>query len=145
MNINIRESSINDLPKILNLYASSLDNGAVLTVENAEILFEKIERYPNYKIYVAEKERVIVGTFALLIMDNLAHQGMPSAIVEDVAVQTTMQGQGIGKQMMKFAMEKSKEAGCYKLVLSSNLKRKEAHTFYESLGFETHGFSFKVQ
>lgn len=94
---------------------------------------------------MAEKERVIVGTFALLIMDNLAHQGMPSAIVEDVAVQTTIQGQGIGKLMMKFAMEKSKEAGCYKLVLSSNLKRKEAHAFYESLGFETHGFSFKVQ
>lgn len=41
MNINIRESSFNDLPEILNLYASSLDNGAVLTVESAEILFEK--------------------------------------------------------------------------------------------------------
>jgi len=144
MDINIRESSINDLTEILKVYASVLDSGAILTLENAEIIFKKIELYPNYKIYVAEKAGEIVGTFALIIMDNLAHQGTPSAIVEDVAVQTALQGQGIGKLMMKFAMEKSQEAGCYKLILSSNLKRKEAHAFYESLGFEKHGFSFKV-
>lgn len=145
MNINIRESSIDDIAEILKLYASSLDKGAILSIENAEILFKKMEQYPNYKIYVAEKKREIVGTFALLIMDNLAHQGTPSAIVEDVVVQKVWQGKGIGKLMMKFAMEKSKQAGCYKLVLSSNLNRKEAHAFYESLGFEQHGFSFRVE
>lgn len=145
MNINIRESSIDDIAEILKLYASSLDKGAILSIENAEILFKKMEQYPNYKIYVAEKKREIVGTFALLIMDNLAHQGTPSAIVEDVVVQKVWQGKGIGKLMMKFAMEKSKQAGCYKLVLSSNLNRKEAHAFYESLGFEQHGFGFRVE
>ena len=86
----------------------------------------------------------IVGTFALLIMDNLAHQGTPSGVVEDVAVLNDLQGKGIGKMMMKFAMEKCQEAGCYKLVLSSNVKRTEAHAFYESLDFEKHGFSFRV-
>jgi len=49
----------------------------------------------------------IVGTFALLIMDNLAHalRGAPSGIVEDVIVHLTRQGQGIGKQIMQYAME----------------------------------------
>lgn len=65
--------------------------------------------------------------------------------MEDVAVLNDLQGKGIGKLMMKFAMEKCKEAGCYKLVLSSNVKRIEAHAFYESLDFEKHGFSFKVK
>ena len=77
-------------------------------------------------------------------MDNLAHKGTPSGIVEDVAVKNEPHGQGIGKKMMQFAMQKCKEAGCYKLVLSSNQKRIEAHEFYESLGFERHGFSFRV-
>ena len=30
------------------------------------------------------------------------------------------------------------------MALSSNLKREAAHAFYESLGFEKHGYSFRV-
>ena len=33
-------------------------------------------------------------------------------------------------------------AGCYKLTLSSNIARQGAHAFYDSLGFERHGYSF---
>lgn len=144
MNIQIRQAIKEDLPQILNLYAEVLDKGEVLSLEQAETLFSKMATYPNYKVYVAETESTIIGTFALLIMDNLAHLGTPSAVVEDVVVADNYQGKGIGKTMMIFAMEKCKEAGCYKLVLSSNLKRTEAHAFYESLAFEKHGFSFRA-
>ena len=34
--------------------------------------------------------------------------------------------------------------GCYKVVLSSSDKRDNAHEFYQSLGFEQHGYSFVV-
>ncbi len=144
MNIQIRQATKADLPAILNLYATVLDKGEVLSIEQAETLFAKMAVYPNYKVYVAENEAGIIGTFALLIMDNLAHVGTPSGVVEDVVVADEVQGKGIGKAMMNFAMERCKEVGCYKLVLSSNLKRHEAHAFYESLAFEKHGFSFRV-
>ncbi|MGX7689410.1 GNAT family N-acetyltransferase [Flectobacillus sp. BAB-3569] len=140
----IRQASTSDLPSILQLYAEVLDKGQVLSLSEAEVLFQKMSSYPNYKVYVAEQERQVIGTFALLIMDNLAHRGTPSGIVEDVAVQENLQGKGIGRQMMKYAMQVCSEAGCYKLVLSSNQKRVEAHAFYESLGFDKHGFSFLV-
>ncbi len=140
----IRQASTSDLPSILQLYADVLDKGQVLSLSEAEVLFQKMSSYPNYKVYVAEQEHQVVGTFALLIMDNLAHRGTPSGIVEDVAVQENLQGKGIGRQMMKYAMQVCSEAGCYKLVLSSNQKRVEAHAFYESLGFDKHGFSFLV-
>ena len=78
-------------------------------------------------------------------MDNLGHRGTPSAIVEDVVVDATRQGGGIGRQMMHYALERSREAGCYKLVLSSNLKREAAHRFYDSLGFKRHGYSFLME
>ena len=52
---------------------------------------------------------VIVGSFALLIMDNLGHLGAPSAIVEDVVVDPALHGCGIGRQMMEFALTKSQE------------------------------------
>jgi GNAT superfamily N-acetyltransferase len=47
--------------------------------------------------------------------------------------------------MMQHAMRQAREAGCYKLVLSSNQKRERAHTFYESLGFVRHGYSFQIE
>lgn len=145
MNIEIRCAAENDLQAILNLYVQpAMDNGKVLSIFDAKKIFNRIHQYPNYAVYVALMNNVVVGTFALLIMDNLAHIGMPSGIVEDVAVDQNNHGQGIGKKMMQFAMQKCKEFGCYKLILSSNVKRKKAHQFYESLGFKQHGISFHV-
>jgi hypothetical protein len=40
---------------------------------------------------LAEINDEIVGTFALLIMDNLAHRGEPSSIVEDIVIRKDMQ------------------------------------------------------
>jgi GNAT superfamily N-acetyltransferase len=104
----------------------------------------KMAQYPNYHVFVAEQDGEVVGTFALLIMDNLANGGVPSGIVEDVAVLPELQGQGIGKAMMRFAMERCRRDGCYKMMLSSNQIRTEAHRFYEALGFTRHGFSYRV-
>ena len=141
----IRPAAPADLHMVLELYAQpELDAGVVLPVETATQLLERFADYPDYTLYVAERGGDIVGTFALLVMHNLGHLGAPSAIVEDVAVAPTSQGQGIGKAMMQFALDLCRNKGCYKLMLSSNAKREHAHAFYESLGFERHGFSFRV-
>ncbi len=119
MNIEIRAATENDLQDIINLYAQpEMDNGKILSIRDAQKILNRIQQYPNYVVYVALINNVIVGTFALLIMDNLAHIGTPSGIVEDVAVCQNNHGQGIGKKMMQFAMQKCKDFGCYKLILS---------------------------
>lgn len=146
MKANIREATDSDLNDILEIYKqTNMNNGSILSIEQAQRIFNKIKRYPNYKIYVAKADNEIVGTFALAIMDNLAHMGEPSGLIEDVVVKAHMQGKGIGKQVIKFAMECCRSYGCYKLALSSNLKRENAHYFYESLGFKKHGYSFLVE
>lgn len=144
--VDIREATERDLPAILSLYAQpGMDNGEVLPIEQARRILARIGTYPNYTVYVATSAGKVVGTFALLIMDNLAHMGAPSGIVEHVDVHRSWQGKGIGKQMMWFAMDRCREAGCYKLALSTNLKREAAHRFYESLGFRRHGYSYLVE
>jgi GNAT superfamily N-acetyltransferase len=143
--IHIRKAGEEDLPGILEIYAGiESEAGAVLDLESAKGRLRKIGGYPNYAVYVAEQAGSIVGTFALLIMDNLAHGGAPSAVVEDVVVREERRGMGIGGRMMKFALEICRREGCYKLTLSSNAKRTRAHAFYESLGFQRHGYSFSV-
>jgi len=140
--VEIRPARREDLAAILALYADLETNGQVLDLPAAESIFARMQQYPNYTVYVAVAEGQIVGAFELLIMDNLAHVGAPSGIVEDVVVHPAWRGQGIGKQMMAFALEQCRQAGCYKLALSSNRKREAAHRFYEALGFQKHGYSF---
>jgi ribosomal protein S18 acetylase RimI-like enzyme len=146
MNINVRKAIRDDLEGILQLYAEpDIDNGNVLDLPGAESVFDKMQLYPNYFLYVAAIDKQIVGSFALLIMDNLAHMGAPSAVVEDVVVHSKWRGRGIGRLMIRYAMEKAREEKCYKLSLSCSINRDRAHKFYESLGFEKHGYSFLVK
>lgn len=141
----IRKAGEADLADVLALYAQpDLDDGIVLSVEEAAGILRRFDRYPDYTLYVAAQEGRIIGSFALLIMDNLGHLGARSAVVEDVVVDPTMQGSGIGRAMMQFAAERCREKDCYKLALSSNMKREGAHAFYSALGFERHGFSFRI-
>ena len=143
MNVSIRQATTADLAGVLALYAQpDLDDGKVLSEAEARKIFAQFAHYPNYRLFVAVDDQAVVGTFALLVMHNLAHRGTPSAIAEDVVVAKARQGQGIGRQMMAHAADQARAAGCYKLALSSNRKRKEAHAFYESLGFAQHGLSF---
>lgn len=93
---------------------------------------------------MAERDGAIVGTYALMLMDNIAHSGRPLAVVEQVGVDRRMQGQGLGTAMMHHAMAEAETAGCYKLMLSSHVARTDAHAFYDKLGFERHGFGYIV-
>lgn len=143
----IREATAADLEAILGLYLQALEDTRVLSLDDARRILEEFRRYPSYRLFVAcgPDDGAVIGSYALLVMHNLAHCGTPSAVVEDVVVSPRVQGQGIGRQMMAHAMERAREAGCYKLVLSSNARRTQAHAFYESLGFRRHGYSFVIE
>lgn len=150
--VHIREATQADLESVLTLYAAIEDSPANgLTVEEAQAVWTQFARYPSYRLWAAceapaqgAAQGAVVGSYALLIMHNLAHRGAPSAIAEDVVVAPAHQGRGIGRLMMAHAMQQAREAGCYKLALSSNARRAGAHAFYESLGFAQHGLSFVV-
>ena len=145
-NLKIRKATSEDLPSVLNLYATKdLDDGDMLELDEANRIFNKFSTYPNYSLYVAVIGDIVVGTFALLIMDNLGHLGKPSGVVEDVVVHDDYRSQGIGAKMMESAINTCREYGCYKLALSSNMIRERAHQFYENYGFKKHGYSFLIE
>jgi GNAT superfamily N-acetyltransferase len=145
ISVTIRQAEEKDIPHILELYRQpDMDNGETLSEEKAKAIFQRMMCYPNYKIYVAEMDSEILGTYALAVMDNLAHMGVPSGLIEDVVVKSQWQGKGIGRQMINDAIDRCRKNGCYKAALSSNLKRVKAHTFYENLGFQKHGYSFLI-
>lgn len=85
----IREAKIEDLSSILEIYNQpDMDDGKALSEEQARVIFKRISNYPNYKIFVAVDDQKVIGTYALAIMDNLAHSGAASGLIEDVVVKT---------------------------------------------------------
>ena len=143
--ITLHEASLKDLQAILHLYSQlGQDDGRVLSTSEAERIFQTMISYPDYRLYIARYQDLVVGCFSLLIMDNIAHLGASSAIIEDVVVEISWRGRGVGREMMAFAKNIAESKGCYKLVLSSNRHREAAHRFYEKLGFVRHGYSFSL-
>uniref|UniRef100_Q01Z19 GCN5-related N-acetyltransferase n=1 Tax=Solibacter usitatus (strain Ellin6076) TaxID=234267 RepID=Q01Z19_SOLUE len=144
--IEIRDVEDQDLPGVLKVLADSgIDGGHSFTLEEARDHYARIRKWPNFRLLAAIVDGEVAGTYSLLIMDKLGKRGTPAGVVEDVAVLPSRQGQGIGRAMMEHARAECRRAGCYKLALSSNLKRTDAHRFYDSLGFERHGFSFLTE
>lgn len=145
-NLVIREiSDTAELMEVLRLL-KVLDQEAELTLDAAVKIWEEMKLYPYYKTFAAfDEKHNVLGTFTLLICINFGHGGKLFAVVENVAVNEAYRRQGIGKAMMEKAMLLAKENGCYKLMLSSDIKRENAHLFYDSLGFARHGLSFRTE
>jgi GNAT superfamily N-acetyltransferase len=144
--VTIREASEFDLPAILRAYtAAGIDGDRSFSEEEAREQFARMGSYPSYRMFIALVEGEVAGTYALLILDKLAKRGAKCGVVEDVAVLPEQQGKGVGRAMMEHAREQCRLAGCYKLTLSSGLPREGAHRFYDSLGFERHGYSFLIR
>ena len=84
MNLLIRQATPEDLAQVLALYAQpGLDDGETLDLAKAQQILAEFARYPNYRLFVAcpsDQPLRVVGSYALLVMHNLAHMGTPSAI-----------------------------------------------------------------
>ncbi|CAD5980130.1 Aminoalkylphosphonate N-acetyltransferase [Planktothrix tepida] len=129
---------------ILNQLYTEIDGESPLSLSHVEQIFEQIQQIPNYNIYIAWLNSEPVGTFSLLWIPMILHDSK-SALIDAVVVTSAYRNQGIGKAMMQEALKLSRKAGCYKVMLSSNIKRTAAHQFYESLGFKQQGWSFSLE
>ena len=143
--LRIRIATKEDLPMLNQLYAD-MDNKPLLSKETITNIWEEIQQVPSYYIYLTYLENKAIGTFSLLFVPTMMHRGFhQSAILDSVTIATNYRSQGYGKKMIQEALKISADRGCYKVTLSSNLKRDRAHNFYESLGFKQHGWSFSYQ
>ena len=146
----IRLATEGDIPRILELYRQ-----LAITTSQAELcnspslddcrrVFAEIGIFPGHELLVAEEEGKVIGTLVLLIVPNLSHSALPWALVENIVVDEKHRRQGIGRLLMNYAIARAKEAGCYRIVLSSDKRRKEAHKFYRSLGFQASAHGFRL-
>jgi GNAT superfamily N-acetyltransferase len=140
MDPTFRNAKLEDLPAIIGLLADDFlgqqrENLSEQLDENYVKAFREIEADPNNELIVAEMDGRVIGTLQLVITPSLSYQGSKRSIVESVRVDSSLRGQGIGREMMLWAIERAKQRGCVSMHLTSHNDRTDAHRFYESLGF----------
>ncbi len=149
MNLKFRQATREDLPEIVRMLA---DDFLGATRERYEKplpesyvkAFEEIDADKNNELVVAELDGKIVGTLQITFTPSISFQGGKRATVESVRVDAKYRGQGIGKQLMLWAIERAKAKNCLALQLTTNADRKDAHRFYKDLGFKGSHLGMKL-
>jgi GNAT superfamily N-acetyltransferase len=97
--------------------------------------FNRIDRDPNQELMVVELAKQVIGTLQLSFIPYLTYQGGIRAQIEAVRIHKDHRGAGLGKTMMKWAIERARAKGAHVLQLTTDKKRPDALLFYEHLGF----------
>jgi ribosomal protein S18 acetylase RimI-like enzyme len=97
--------------------------------------FETIARDPNIEVMVAEEAGRVVGCLQLCILPGLSSQGASRGLIEDVRVASDRRSRGVGEQLVRWAVERSRARGCKVVELLTHHTRVDAQRFYERLGF----------
>ncbi|RDJ13894.1 GNAT family N-acetyltransferase [Rhizobium grahamii] len=145
----IREARSADVATLVAIFAAD-DLGGHGDTTAPEIFgeylkaFERITSSRDQTLYVAEREGQVVGTFQTMIVTSLVGRGSSSMIIEAVQTRGDMRGQGIGARMIEFAIAEARRRGLRLVQLTSNASRKDAHRFYERLGFKQSHLGFKM-
>jgi GNAT superfamily N-acetyltransferase len=148
MSAAVRLARRDDVPAIVGLFAD--DHGGRSSPEHVTFgpgqlaAFDALAQQPDNSVYVAERDGAVVGTFQLTFIRQLSYGGCLVAQIESVHVHSSQRGQGIGEQMMRFAIELARQRGALRVQLTSNVRRTRAHGFYQRLGFEPSHIGMKL-
>lgn len=140
MKLIFREAEINDLETLVLLLANDKlgaqrEDAALPINANYSTAFAHISRDPNNELLIAEFAGQLVGMLQLTYIPYLTHVGSWRCLIEGVRIDEKHRGQGFGKQMFEYAIEKAHARGCKMVQLTSDKRRPDAIHFYEKLGF----------
>ena len=102
---------------------------------------EAAERWPRWEgagnaAFVAEGDdgrlAGVITTHHMVVL----HRPKPVGRVTSLVVDEGLRGRGVGRLLMAAAEAELRGAGCGMVEITSNLRRADAHAFYERLGYE---------
>jgi PhnO protein len=141
-NWKIREVEVKDLLEV-KLLLDELEN----RVSDLAIFTEIFHHYCteiSTLFYVAElKNNGIIGFITCKSQWLLHHEGQVCEI-QEMIVTKDFQGKGIGKELVEKVKKVVLAWGVKSLEVSSNKRRKEAHQFYQKIGFKNSHEKFTI-
>jgi GNAT superfamily N-acetyltransferase len=126
-----------DLPSLSLLYQELIDKeadpGRMLAV------FRAIRDNPHYHVLVAKERGEVIGSVMGVLCLDLFGKCDPFMVVENMIVSEPHRGSGIGALLMQELEGIADSFNCNYMMLVSSAHRKDAHLFYEKIGFDQKG------
>jgi ribosomal protein S18 acetylase RimI-like enzyme len=149
MQLEFRQATRADLPEIVRMLSDDFLGRTRERYENPlpdvyVKAFEEIDADKNNELIVAENGGRIVGALQITFTPSISFQGGKRATIESVRVDEKLRGRGIGEELMKWAIDRAHRENCFAVQLTTNAERKDAHRFYERLGFKGSHLGMKL-
>ena len=97
--------------------------------------FRNISCDENQELTVVELDGEVSGTFHLSFIQYLTHRGGMRAQIEAVRIKGEMRGNGIGKEIFQYIIQRAKDRRAHMVQLTTDHQRPGALRFYRRLGF----------
>ncbi|MEU4401131.1 GNAT family N-acetyltransferase [Micromonospora orduensis] len=130
-----REAGSADFEQIIRLYRQLNPDDPVLDDGSDAAAFQQILSTPGLRLFVLEVDGDVVATTYLNVIPNLTRSASPYAVIENVVVEESRRGTGLGRQIMAGTLQAAWDAGCYKAMLMTGSRTPSTHAFYRACGF----------
>jgi len=136
----IRRAQRDDVPAIVRLLAAD-DFGRGREDARSPLpdayyaAFDAIQHDGCNELVVVEIGGQVAGTLHLTIIPYLTYQGGRRAQIEAVRVDERYRNQQVGRRLLEWAIARARERCCHLVQLTTDKRRRDAHRFYERLGF----------
>ena len=94
-------------------------------------------------VLVARRGDEVVGVVQVMVLTHFQHHGGVCVELESFHVREDRRSQGIGKTLLAAAEELARSVGAYRVQLTSNVARLDAHRFYLREGYVQGHAGFK--
>lgn len=84
----------------------------------------------------------VARAYLYLMHNDLLQE--PFGLMEEVYVDESQRGGGLGTRLVNEIVAAAKEEGCYKLIATSRDSGPKVHDLYRRLGLSDHGREFRI-
>ena len=147
MTPHIRQAVAADVPAVVALLIDDVLGEAREDADPApyRAAFARMQAQNGNRVFVAEQDGAIVGTYQLIFIEGLSLRATLRAQIESVRVRSDLRGKGLGTALMRDAIARARDSGCGLVQLTSNATRTEAQRFYTALGFVGSHVGYKLK
>jgi ribosomal protein S18 acetylase RimI-like enzyme len=136
-----RTATRDDLPAMIAMIADdqlgqARDDARLPLDQRYVDAFAAIERDPNQMLVAVKQAGIVVGCFQITFIPGISRRGAWRGQIESVRVDRAKRGAGLGPAQFAWAIAECRRRGCDLVQLYTDKSRKDAHRFYERLGFK---------
>jgi len=132
-----REARSGDFESVLRLNRQLHPEDPDLQDGSDSAAFDQILTSPGLHLFILELNGAVVATTYLNVIPNLSRSASPYAVIENVVVDESLRGTGLGKEIMDCTLLAAWDAGCYKAMLMTSSRNPDTHSFYRACGFSS--------